>query len=391
MRFYTMKQNNTRFTLNRFAKQKKLEASKMLGYPVSEATNLKEFYNWYLKTQLPNLFLNNAGDPHHNSPFLLHSHKFENDVINFFAPLYGYTRRNTWGLITSSGTDGNNHGIYFGAKKLFNQTGKLPIIYTSQDAHYSIKKIADLQNLELRSIKTDTHGQLLLEEFTKALDSKRPALVVITIGSTFKGAIDDQGEIANILCKKNIKHKYIHIDGALFGGYLPFTKHNNLLNRKQIHFDSIAVSGHKFFGFDEPMGVFLVSKQIISEIHPYNVPYLNQNISSFTCSRSAIAPLKFWWKIKKLGKNGFAQQAQQILSNATYLEKKLKTIGVNVWRNQYSNIIYFPRLTPKIMKKYSLAPDYDVRLGGNLAHIVVMQHVTKKIIDELIQDICEHN
>ena len=41
---------------------------------------------------------------------------FEREVIEFFAPLYDFDDDNRWGLITHSGSDGNNHSIYFGAK-----------------------------------------------------------------------------------------------------------------------------------------------------------------------------------------------------------------------------------------------------------------------------------
>ena len=39
------------------------------------------------------------------------------------------------------------------------------------------------------------------------------------------------------------------------------------------------------------------------------------------------------------------------------------------------------------MKKYSLAPEFDERLGGALAHIVVMQNVSRDIIDQIVADI----
>ena len=39
------------------------------------------------------------------------------------------------------------------------------------------------------------------------------------------------------------------------------------------------------------------------------------------------------------------------------------------------------------MRKYTLAPEYDERLGGKMAHIVVMQHTTRKIIDEFVEDL----
>ena len=39
------------------------------------------------------------------------------------------------------------------------------------------------------------------------------------------------------------------------------------------------------------------------------------------------------------------------------------------------------------MDKYGLAPEYDARLGGELAHIVVMQNVTCGMIDKIVNDI----
>ena len=34
-----------------------------------------------------------------------------------------------------------------------------------------------------------------------------------------------------------------------------------------------------------------------------------------------------------------------------------------------------------------LAPDHDDRLGGDLSHIIVMQHVTKARLKEFIDDL----
>ena len=43
-----------------------------------------------------------------------------------------------------------------------------------------------------------------------------------------------------------------------------------------------------------------------------------------------------------------------------------------------SNTVYFKRPSKAIAEKYALAPDSDDRLGGNLSHIVVKQHVTEE-------------
>jgi histidine decarboxylase len=277
--------------------------------------------------------------------------------------------------------------MYFGVKQLLSQTKMLPICYVSEEAHYSIKKLADVQNLELRLIKADESGKMIISEFEKALDPTKPALVVIAMGTTFKGAIDDQAAIDAVIRKKKPIAVYRHVDAALFGGYLPFTEDKNLVNRKVVYFDSIAVSGHKFFGFDEPMGVFITTKKTLSQINPFNVTYLNQAVPTITCSRNALSALKFWWKVKKTGMQGFAAQAKEIIVNAKYLEDELQKINWPVWRGEYSNTVYFRKPSQSVMKKYNLAPEFDSRLGGNLAHIVVMQNVSRDMINEIVSDI----
>ncbi|MCX7706042.1 MAG: histidine decarboxylase [bacterium] len=373
--------------LNNFAKNIEKFRAEEMGYPLNQNTDLKEFYQWYLKSKLYDVSLNNVGDPQQPSIYPMNTHEFENEVINFFAPLYGFSQDQAWGIVTHSGTDGNMHGMYFGAKVLLGKTKQLPIVYVSEEAHYSIKRIADVQNLELRLIPTDETGKMIISELEKALDPSKPALIVIAMGTTFKGAIDDQKAIDEVIKKKKPVAVYRHVDAALFGGYLPFTQYKDLVNRKVVPFDSIAVSGHKFFGFDEPMGIFITTKEIRNQTNPFKVSYLNEAVPTITCSRNALSALKFWWKIKKNGTKGFQQQAEAILKNAQYLEDELNKIGYKAWQNDYSNTVYFLRPSEKIMKKYTLAPEYDERLGGKMAHIVVMQHTTKNFIDEFIKDL----
>lgn len=373
--------------LDNFAKQMLEKRAISVGYPCNQNTDLREFYQWYLGSHLYEAAMNNVGDPEKPSSYPLNTREFENEVVDFFAPLYGFSQDEAWGFVTFSGTDGNNHGMYFGAKKLLGQTKTHPICYVSADAHYSIKRLADLQNLELRLIKTDETGQMIASDFEKALDPTKPALVVIAMGTTFKGAIDDQAAIAEVIKRKNPIAVFIHLDAALFGGYLPFTEHKDLVDRRVVPFDSIAVSGHKFFGLDEPMGIFITTKDTVSQTNPFDVAYLNGAVPTITCSRSAVSALKFWWKVKKTGMAGFTEQAKMILTNSQYLKTELNKIGWPVWQNEYSNTVYFKRPSDEVMKRYGLAPEFDERLGGDLAHIVIMQHATREVIDQIVNDV----
>jgi histidine decarboxylase len=372
--------------LNTFIDEIISEGYVSIGFPSNQDTDLSDFYNWYIKSKLfDKISLNNVANPRLGvQTSRLNAYKYENETTDFFAALYGFEQNKYWGIITFSGTDSNNHGIYFGRTHLVNKTNINPILYVSVDAHYSIKRIADVQQIEVREIPSDSMGHMDISEFERILDPSRPALIVITVGTTFKGSIDDQTAIDNVLRRKLPIAVYKHLDAALFGGYLPFTMHSNIINKKIMDFNSIAVSGHKFFGIDEPMGIFITTDEVFENQHKLNVKYLNSDVPTITCSRSGLAALKFWWKIKKNTFNAFKIQAENILNNARYLKEELDKIGYPSWINQHSNVVFFKRPDDSIINKWSLALSEDSRLGGKLAHVVVMQHVTRDVIDRFI-------
>ncbi len=248
-------------------------------------------------------------------------------------------------------------------------------------------RLADLQNLEMVLIPSDEHGRMIPSEFEKALKPGRPALMIYAMGTTFKGGIDDQAAVNAILAKHPDITVYRHVDAALFGGYLPYTKYRELVDRRVQPFDSIAISGHKFFGMDEPAGIFLTTVTVKDNQNPYNVSYLNGSMPMINCSRSALAPLKFWWIIQNVGVEGFTEQANGMLERAQWLKGELDKMCWQAWQEPMSNTIYSNRPPEAIMEKYDLAPDYDERLGGDLAHIIVMQHVTKERMQNFLNDL----
>jgi histidine decarboxylase len=187
---------------------------------------------------------------------------------------------------------------------VYNKTGKMPVVYVSDEALYSNMRLCDLQNLDLKLIKSDAMGRMIPEELEKALDTSRPALMVYAMGSTFKGAIDDQEALNAVLDKHPEVMVYRHVDAALFGGYLPFTDNKDMVSHQKMRFDAIAISGHKFFGIDSPSGLFLCTKETYDNQENFQVTYLNGDMKMINCSRDAVQPLKFWWMIQKVG---FAQ------------------------------------------------------------------------------------
>lgn len=373
--------------LDRWASECLAERSMTLGYPGNNDIRLEEFYRWYTGNNLESMIINNAGDPFEEGGHTLSSLDFEREVIQYFAPKYGFDGNDLWGIVTMSGTDGNNHGIYFGVNYLKRKTGKMPVVYVSDEAHYSNYRLCDLQHLEVRLVKSDSMGRMVPDSLEKVLDPTRPCLIVYAMGSTFKGAIDDQKALDDVLARHEGMAVYRHVDAALFGGYLPFTEYKDLVDRRKTGFDSISVSGHKFFGIDSPCGLFITTRDVYDNQSTYDISYLNPNLRMINCSRSGIEPLKFWWLMKTVGDEGWTEQAARIFENTRYLKSGLKRIGWPYWNNEYSNTVIFRRPSAKVVRKYNLACGEDAAFGGKLSHVVVMQHVTKDSIDRLIADL----
>jgi histidine decarboxylase len=358
-----------------------------IGYPGNNDIRLQEFYKWYTANNLETMIINNAGDPFAGGDHTLSSLDFEREVIEYFAPKYGFDKDDTWGLVTMSGTDGNNHGIYFGVNYLKNKTGKMPVVYVSDEAHYSNYRLCDLQHLDVRLVRSNAMGRMIPDSLEAALDTSRPCLMVYAMGSTLKGAIDNQEELNEVLARHKDMAVYRHVDAALFGGYLPFTKYRDMVNRKKVDFESISVSGHKFFGIDSPCGLFITTRNVYDHQATFDIAYLNANMRMINCSRSGIEPLKFWWLIKTVGDKGWTEQAKTILENTEYLKKELSRIGWPNWNNDHSNTVLFRRPSDAIVRKYNLACGEDAAFGGRVSHVVVMQHVSKQTIDLLVADL----
>ena len=107
--------------------------TKHLGYPLNEDVQLDGFYEWYEKNGLDHVMLNNAGDPNEEPEMNHGALEVEHEVIQSFAPLYGFDPSDVWGLVSASGTDGNDHGIYFGRHYLASKTGQEPVLYVPRN------------------------------------------------------------------------------------------------------------------------------------------------------------------------------------------------------------------------------------------------------------------
>jgi histidine decarboxylase len=348
------------------------ESGHFLGYPCNQVFDYTPLYPFL---SFP---LNNVGDPFMPSRYHLNTHEFEREVIAFFAELTHAKPEEIWGYVTNGGTEGNMYGIYL-AREIYPEG----LVYYSEATHYSVPKILRMVHARNIMIKSTANGEMDYHDLAETLRIHRdvPAILFANIGTTMTGAVDNLVRIKQILKDNAITHYYIHCDAALGGMILPFVEHPPAFDFRA-GIDSMAISGHKMIGSPIPCGIALAKKAHVDRI-ARAVEYISTFDTTISGSRNAITPLFLWYAILSKGSYGFRQMVQGCLDMADYAVQRFNDHGIRAWRNENSITVVFPKGPEAVMDKWQIA------LQGDIGHILVMPHVTKQQIDQLLSDMVE--
>jgi histidine decarboxylase len=99
--------------------------------------------------------LNNVGDPDVGSLFRSHTKDLEQEVVTFFADLFGAPDEDRWGYVTSGGTESNLYALYV-ARSLYPDA----LVYCSEASRYSNLKAVDLLAMPLVTVPADGCGEI---------------------------------------------------------------------------------------------------------------------------------------------------------------------------------------------------------------------------------------
>lgn len=349
----------------------KLESSSkhLLGYPCCGSIGLYEDLARFLK-----FTINNVGDPFMKSNYLLNSMDLELEVLRFFASLFKIN--DYWGYVTNGGTEGNMFGLYLAREKF-----PEGIVYYSEDTHYSIRKTTKILRFDNCLISSLRNGEINYDDLKSKLVVSKPAVLNLNIGTTMKGAIDNVEKVLSILDELKIRDYYIHCDTALFGMILPFLKESPKIDF-DLPINSLAISGHKFLGSPIPCGVVLCRKNVVDCIRS-DVEYIGSSDATISGSRDGFSVIILWSAIKKLGLDGIKQLVENCMAVTEYAEKKLKSVSWPCWKNDHSNILIINKPKQELVRKWSLATQ------GSFAHLVIMPHVTRQMIDEFVSELSQ--
>jgi histidine decarboxylase len=321
--------------------------------------------------------INNAGDPFIYDKFVKsHAKEFEQKSLQWFAQLYEL--QNHWGYVTTGGSEGNIYGLFLGRERYPDS-----VFYASKDSHYSIVKAARLLRIPYTPIDSQLNGEIDYEQLERELSTHRhqSAILNLNLGTTMKGAIDRIERVVDILKQVDITQFHLHCDAALGGMLLPFIDGAPKISFQDYPIGSIAVSGHKFIGSPIHFGIVLTRREYVQKIGK-RIEYLGTDDTTITGSRCGLNALFLWYAIATRGQK-FAREVATCLENAQYLRDRLQQIGYNPLLNDFSITVAFKKPPAKVCDKWQLA------IEGNLAHVVVMQHISTQKINELIDDLLQ--
>jgi histidine decarboxylase len=283
----------------------------------------------------------------------------------------------TWGYVTTGGTEGNMYGLYL-ARELLPRG----LLFYSEESHYSVGKTARVLRLPHEVVKTRPSGAMDCDDLRSKLIEARTTEVIVlaNVGTTMREAVDDILEIRRVIASLGMTTKsYIHADAALSGMTLPFQT-----GAPKFDFaagaDSLSVSGHKFLGSPIPCGVVLARKSNVERIAE-SVEYIGTQDTTILGSRNGFTPLVMWYAIHALGQRGLQTRVRECIDVAEYAVRAFHTAGLRADRQPYAITVVFPRPSSSVIDAWQIA------VHGDIGHLVAVPHVTKVMVDGLIADI----
>ncbi|KAK0098454.1 hypothetical protein PV326_008217 [Microctonus aethiopoides] len=259
----------------------------------------------------------------------------ENEILREMRKIVGWKDGNGDGIFCPGGSMANGYAINLARYYKFpnlKETGLAGsprlIIFTSEDAHYSVKKMAAFLGIgtnNVYSIKVDNVGKMsiddLIRQIEKALDEGAvPLMVSATAGTTVLGVYDPLKRIHEICVKYNM---WLHVDAAWGGGALMSATYRKYLDSIELA-DSITWNPHKLLAAPQQCSTLLIKHENLLQLaHSSNATYLFQKDKFYDttfdsgdkhvqCGRRADV-LKFWFMWKAKGTSGFELHVNKVM------------------------------------------------------------------------------
>jgi histidine decarboxylase len=363
---------------------------------------------------LADVYINNIGWPQDKiGTFFLDTHELEMDIIRMFGRFFECPDGLLRGYVTTGGTEGNFSGLWWNRDYLRQATGQEPLLLASNQSHYSIGKASQQLSIQGKLISTGHYGDIDCGDLAHVLDQiassqpECPILMVVTLGTTQTGAMDDLPRIYDLLLEKVQRRGQsfaIHVDAALMGACLPIRKPFGDVNLFQdFGVNTMAISGHKFFGSVTICGLCLAKSSLFDSCYRsrnVGVGYLT-GLHDMTSSgsRSGFVTISLHNTLCALYMHTDCRRLRllvlQCYKNVEYFYREVVDIvgTERVLHPPHSLTVCFPRPSPSLMSRYllmpvTLPPGHSIKEA--MAGVCVLVNVDRSKMDRFLDEYRQH-
>ncbi|MFM7023154.1 MAG: pyridoxal-dependent decarboxylase [Flavobacteriales bacterium] len=379
----------------------------VLGFPGSKVHPIAEkAFADYFPYQSNNIGVHTYDDEKQGNS-LTPSKMMEAKCIAFWSDLLGAKAID--GYISAGGTENNLMGLWVARNKLRKEKkeGKTVVLRT-QLSHYSLEKGTDLLCLDhLHDVPLNANWSMDATHLANDVDHLSAQgytkfIVVVTIGNTVTGTVDDVAEISSVLKKLKEDRKdlrfYLHIDGAIGGYIIPFIDQESGRFFMHEEVDSMGLNSHKMGLTPYPGGIFLCRKGLLENVER-PVKILESMDRTLLGSRSGASAVAIYQMLMTWGVEGYRKNALQCIELKDYLMQQILELLPNsvVKTSAHSNMmgICFKDLQnqtlPAVLENsYCLLGTNTTTLGmediNKMYSFVVMPSTSKSDIDSFLAE-----
>jgi histidine decarboxylase len=332
------------------------------------------------------VLVNNVGDPESSDASAVSAKQHELAVVRFLAETAGADPDDIYGYVAGGGVEGIERGLELARERLPHAP-----VYVSDQAHYAVRKVAERLRMKLVNVPSRPGGEMDPAELRLRVTvrghlgrvglsgGRRPgAIILATTGSTFRGAYDNVAALRRAASSAGALH--VHVDaamGGLIAAHAPSRPSWSFADGA----DSISVSGHKVLGMPVPCSAFLARRDHVGEGRP-GAEYVGATDRTWGCSRSGLAVLLLWARLRSLGHDGLRERVGACLDVASYAAEQLAQVeGAAADRVTDSIVVTVNRPAEWVVDRWHLAVE------GGRAHMVCVSHVTRATVDRFRDDL----
>ena len=330
-----------------------------------------------------------------SEPFFAGTQELEREAIAICAEEILKAQEGEYdGYVAAGGTEANIQAIWVYRNVFlqdFNAKHDDIALICSEHSHYSMDKAANLLNISIHKVRVSEDFQLDAEQLDQTLlelkkQGKKYIIAVANMMTTMYGSVDAPKTYIDALKAHDFEFR-LHVDGAYGGFYYPFSNEDFELNFDTPEISSVTLDAHKMVQAPYGTGILIIRKGLINYAQTEEASYVEGQDFTLSGSRSGANAVAVWMILSTYGKFGWFEKIYVLQKRTDWLCEKLDEIGIEYYRNKFSNIVTMKaeQVGKMIAEKFGLVP--DDHHNPSCYKVVVMDHVEVEKLQLLVNDI----